>query len=271
MCCFQKAVRKVRAGHLTDGRHAPCIFPVPPSFPQGGIPDHPPLKIRCAGVAPGHSSSPALSRRLHFPFSALRQWRRRPFPLPNGPAPPLLFLARRFIPADNPHRHPRRGKGHASPCRVCHVPCCGRQMARRSSGLSCRLQSGHRPRRRGRHGPCIFGRRPASPPARHFICTFPCFRFRLPMAAGDEPCPPVCYAAPQVKESARMSAALQSPESRRGVAPHRLCAPQPPLYSPAHPRGCNRLRRRASRRPDWRFTPAPVRPAGAPFTPPGRA
>ena len=61
-------------------------------------------------------------------------------------------------------------------------------MARQSSGLSCRLQSGHRPRRRGCHGLCIFGRRPASPQARHFICTFHCFRFRLPMAAGDGPC-----------------------------------------------------------------------------------
>ena len=38
--------RKVRAGHLTDGRHAPCIFPVPPASPGGGIPDHPPLKSK---------------------------------------------------------------------------------------------------------------------------------------------------------------------------------------------------------------------------------
>ena len=57
------------------------------------------------------------------------------------------------------------------------------------------------------------------------------------------------YAAPQVKESVRMVAALQSPGSRRSVAPHRLCAPQPPLYSPALPRGCNRPWGRASRRP----------------------
>ena len=45
----------------------------------------------------------------------------------------------------------------------------------------------------------------------------------------------------------------------------------PPQYSPALPRGCNRPRGRASRRPDARLTPAPVRPAGAPSTPPGRA
>jgi len=68
-----------------------------------------------------------------------------------------------------------------------------------------------------------------------------------------------------------MVAALQSPGSRRSVAPHRLCAPQPPLYSPALPRGCNRPWGRASRRPAGRLTPAPVRPKGAPFLPPGRA
>ena len=69
----------------------------------------------------------------------------------------------------------------------------------------------------------------------------------------------------------RMLAALQSPGSRRSVAPHRLCAPQPPLYSPALPCGCNRPRCRALRHPVGRFTPAPVRPEGAPSTPPGRA
>ena len=29
-------VRKVRAGHLTDGRHAPCIFSFPPCIPPRG-------------------------------------------------------------------------------------------------------------------------------------------------------------------------------------------------------------------------------------------
>ncbi|MBU4371785.1 MAG: hypothetical protein L6300_11845 [Syntrophaceae bacterium] len=42
---MKEAVRKVRAGHLTDGRHAPCIFPVPPAFPGGGIPDRPHLRL----------------------------------------------------------------------------------------------------------------------------------------------------------------------------------------------------------------------------------
>ena len=66
----KEMVRKVRAGYLTDGRHAPCIFPVPPASPEGGIPDRPPLKMRCAGIAPGHSSAPALSRSLHSPCRA---------------------------------------------------------------------------------------------------------------------------------------------------------------------------------------------------------
>jgi hypothetical protein len=30
--------RKVRAGHLTDGRHAPCIFPSPLHLPKGEFP-----------------------------------------------------------------------------------------------------------------------------------------------------------------------------------------------------------------------------------------
>jgi hypothetical protein len=42
---IHEAVGKVRAGHLTDGRHAPCIFSVPPASLQGGIPDHPHLRL----------------------------------------------------------------------------------------------------------------------------------------------------------------------------------------------------------------------------------
>ena len=81
----------------------------------------------------------------------------------------------------------------------------------------------------------------------------------------------LCSDAPGLGLSMRMVAALQSPGSRRSVAPYRLCAPPPPRYSPARPRGCNRPWGRASRRPGGRFTPAPVRPDGAPSTPPGRA
>ena len=70
--------------------------------------------------------------------------------------------------------------------------------------------------------------------------------------------------SPLRSASMSMVAALQSPGSRRSVAPHRLCAPPPPRYSPARPRGCNRPWGHASRRPIGRLTPAPVRPKGAP-------
>ncbi len=109
-------------------------------------------------------------------------------------------------------------------------------MARRSSGLSCRLQSGYRLRRRGRHGPCIFGRRPASPPARHVICTFHCFLVRLPMAAGDGPCP-TCLVTPLPRLKSLRG--CQRRCSRRGRAEaslltgfvhrSRLCIPPPSL------------------------------------------
>jgi len=74
----------------------------------------------------------------------------------------------------------------------------------------------------------------------------------------------LCSDAPGLGSSMRMLVALQSPGSRRSVAPHRLCASPPPQYSPALPRGCNRPRCRASLRPVGRLTPAPVRPQGLP-------
>ena len=74
------------------------------------------------------------------------------------------------------------------------------------------------------------------------------------------------YSALQVQESARMLAALQSPGSRRSVAPHRLCAPQPPLYSPALPRGCNRPPGpRSAAAPTGDLHPLPSAPLGLPL------
>ena len=46
--------------------------------------------------------------------------------------------------------------------------------------------------------------------------------------------------SPLRSASMSMVAALQSPGSRRSVAPHRLCAPLPPAYSPALPRDRHR-------------------------------
>ena len=157
----------------------------PLAFPQGGIPDHPPLKIRCAGTAPGHSSAPALSRSLHFSLAALRQGRRRPFPLPHGPAPPLLFLARRFSSRRLP-RPPTPEGARATPapdgsvmslaavrkCRAglagCHAACKQQGTGRAAGGVTARAFSAGGP--------------PALQPVTSFAFFF-CFRFRR--AAGN--------------------------------------------------------------------------------------
>jgi hypothetical protein len=76
----------------------------------------------------------------------------------------------------------------------------------------------------------------------------------------------LCSDAPDLGLSMRMPAALQSPGSRRSVAPYRLCAPQPPLYSPAHPRGCNRPSGpRSAAVPSGDLHPRPSAPLGLPL------
>jgi hypothetical protein len=76
----------------------------------------------------------------------------------------------------------------------------------------------------------------------------------------------LCSDAPGHGLSMRMSAALQSPGSRRGVAPHRLCAPLPPLYSPALPCGCNRQPGpRSAAAPSGDSHPLPSAPLGLPL------
>jgi len=86
---------KGRAVHRT-GRHAPCVFPVSPlSSPGGGIPARHPIRRK-----QGPRQGIPLLQPCHGPCilpSALGQGRRRPFPLPQGPAPPLLILARCFL------------------------------------------------------------------------------------------------------------------------------------------------------------------------------
>ena len=82
----------------------------------------------------------------------------------------------------------------------------------------------------------LLGRRPPSPPARHVICTFHCFRFRLPMAAGHGPCPTRSVAPLSRSKSLR---GCQRRCSRRGRAEaslltgfvhrSRLCIPSPSL------------------------------------------
>ena len=73
-----------------------ALFPCPPCHPpQGGIPARHPIRRK-----QGPRQGIPLLQPCHGPCilpSALRQGRRRPFPLPQGPAPPLLILARYFL------------------------------------------------------------------------------------------------------------------------------------------------------------------------------
>ena len=78
------------------GRHVPCSFSLSPlSSPGEGFPTRHPIR-RYQGPRQGIP----LLQPCHGPCilpSALGQGRRRPFPLPQGPAPPLLILARCFL------------------------------------------------------------------------------------------------------------------------------------------------------------------------------
>jgi len=90
-------------------------FPCPPCIPRRGNsrPPSPQNKV-CRGRDRAFLCSNPVTAPA-FSLSALKQGRRRPFPLPHGPAPPLLCLARRFIPADFPDRHSRRIKQTLAP------------------------------------------------------------------------------------------------------------------------------------------------------------
>ena len=117
-------VGKVRAGHLTDGRHAPCIFPVPPASPQGGIPDHPPLKIRCAGVAPGHSSAQPCHTACIFSLSCSGKDAAGHFRCPMDRHRPCFSSRGVFFPPTSPTATP---EGAVRKCRAdltgCHAAC----------------------------------------------------------------------------------------------------------------------------------------------------
>ena len=116
------------------------------------------------------------------------------------------------------------------------VDACGTQMPRRSCGLSCRLQLGHRPRRRGVTA-CAFsaGVLPTLQPVTSFALYF-CFRVRR--AASNWP---VSYCPP-----ARLAPHLRS-RNLRGWW-----------------RRCSR-RGRAALRPDGNSHPRPSAPKGLPF------
>jgi len=217
-------VRKVRAGHLTDGRHAPCIFPVPPCIPPRGNsrPPAPQNKV-CRDRARAFLCSSPVTVLAFFPCRAQAR------------ASPAISAAPWAV------RKCRSGLAG------CHVACKQQCTGRAAGGVTARAFSA------------------GGPPPLQSVTSFAlffCFRVRSTAGSRAWALPPIrsVDAAPQIKESARMVAALQSPGSRRSVAPHRLCAPPLPRYFPALPRGCNRPRGSTSRRPCVRFTPAPFRP-----------
>jgi len=88
------------------------------------------------------------------------------------------------------------------------------------------------------------------------------------VAGGDSAaCGQIERSGPSLRyASMSMVVALQSPGSRRSVAPHRLCAPPPPRYSPALPRGCNRPPGpRSAAAPSADSHPLPSAPLGLPL------
>lgn len=92
--------------------HAPCLLTLsPPASPLRGNsrPPTPQNKVRRDRARAFPCSSPVTVPA--FSLAVLRQGRRRPFPLPHGPASPLLFFARRFSPPTSPATRPRKGKG----------------------------------------------------------------------------------------------------------------------------------------------------------------
>ena len=157
------------------GRHVPCSFPSPPCLPRRGIPARHPIR-RKQGPRQGIPLLQPCHGPCIFP-SALGQGRRRPFPLPQGPAPSLLILARCFISRPQVQSPQARWVQRA-------------------------------------HFTDLFGRR----------------------------------------------LSLQSPGSRRGVAPFRLGAPPAAPFSPALPRGC--------RRPSVPGCAPPFRPSASRARPP---
>jgi hypothetical protein len=88
-------VRKGRAGHRWPSRPL-HLFPFPPFIPRRGNSRPPPHQAVGRRRARAFLCSSPVTPPASFP-SALGQGRRRPFPLPQGPAPPLLSLARCFL------------------------------------------------------------------------------------------------------------------------------------------------------------------------------
>ena len=63
----KKAVGKVRAGHLADGRHTPCIFPLSPL--------HPPRRGNSRPPAPEEARATPAPDGSVMSLAAVRKWR----------------------------------------------------------------------------------------------------------------------------------------------------------------------------------------------------
>jgi hypothetical protein len=139
-------------------------------------------------------------------------------------------------------------------------------MPRRSSGLSCCLQTEHGPRSRGASRPVHFRQasRHLSSPSRPLHLSFVSESCILPAARHGHAAYPLGWRRIQGQGICEDGGSV----AVAGVAPKRRSSPAlcttATRYSPALPRGCNRPRGHAPRRPIGRFAPAPVRPKGLP-------
>jgi len=177
-------------------------------------------------------------------LAALRQGRRRPFPLPHGPAPPLLFLARRFLSTNIPGLPPQERQGPRQP--LMGLSCPLLRYATAAPVFRAVMPPADRARAAppGASRPVHFrqaARQPSSP-SRHLLFSFVsesgCRRqsgMGHAPAARLAPCP-----------RSRNQRGWWRRCSRRGRAEESL------LTGFVHPRHVGR------------FTPAPVRPDGAP-------
>ena len=139
----EEMVRKVRAGHLTDGRHAPCIFSFPPCIPPRGNsrPPAPQNKV-CrdrarAFLCPMDRHRLCFSSRgVLFPPTSqtATPGRARATPAPDGSVMSLAAVRKcraglpgchvlcTFLLFPSPAGRRQPGMGHASPARLAPHP-----------------------------------------------------------------------------------------------------------------------------------------------------
>ena len=174
-------------------------FPCPPCLPRRGISRPPPHKAVGRGRARAFLCSSPVTAPASFP-SALGQGRCRPFPLPQGPAPPLLIFARCFL---------SRPQILGFPVRFV--------LLLRSTDLSSRRPALQSPGSRRGVAPCRLG----APPAAPFSPALPRGRHR--------PSGPGCAPPFRPPGFPRPSAPVGLPPCLRGRPDDRCAATGPPL------------------------------------------